>query len=112
MDEPGHVHLGISIMLQGKGTFVIPSSGEGQLTRLVMQDSTGKEIPCNPYQPWGTPGKLNPSHVTGSNSSSSPGSPYKTLQFSCGFRSFRPLNRNGCASAGPGPSSSARNRSG
>ena len=25
MDEPGHVHLGISIMLQGKGTFVIPS---------------------------------------------------------------------------------------
>ena len=86
MDEPGHVHLGISIMLQGKGTFVIPSSGEGQLTRLVMQDSTGKEIPCNPYQPWGTPGKLNPSHVIGSNSSSSPGSPYKTLQFSCGFR--------------------------
>ena len=86
MDEPGHVHLGISIMLQGKGTFVIPSSGEGQLTRLVMQDSTGKEIPCNPYQPWGTPGKLNPSHVTGSHSSSSPGSPYKTLQFSCGFR--------------------------
>ena len=86
MDEPGHVHLGISIMLQGKGTFVIPSSREGQLTRLVMQDSTGKEIPCNPYQPWGTPGKLNPSHVTGSNSSSSPGSPYKTLQFSCGFR--------------------------
>ena len=86
MDEPGHVHLGISIMLQGKGTFVIPSSREGQLTRLAMQDSTGKEIPCNPYQPWGTPGKLNPSHVTGSHSSSSPGSPYKTLQFSCGFR--------------------------
>ncbi len=24
-DEPGHVHLGISIMLQGEGTFVIPS---------------------------------------------------------------------------------------
>lgn len=43
-DGPGKVGLGISITLQGKGTFVIPSSGEGQLTRLVMQDSTGSPI--------------------------------------------------------------------
>lgn len=31
-DGPGKVGLGISITLQGKGTFAIPSSGEGQLT--------------------------------------------------------------------------------
>lgn len=86
MNGSGKVELDISIMLQGKGTFVIPPSGEGQLTRLVMQDSTGKETPCDPHQPWGMPGKLNPSHVTGSKSSSSPGSPYKILHFSCGFK--------------------------
>lgn len=86
MNGPGKVGLGISITLQGKGTFVIPSSGEGQLTRLVMQDSTGKETSCDPYQPWGMPGELNPSHVIGSKSPSSPGSPYKILHFSCGFK--------------------------
>lgn len=58
----------------------------------------------------GTPGKLNPSHVTGSHSSSSPGSPYKTLQFSCGFRELPAPQSEWLRIRGPGPSSSARNR--